>query len=296
MRDNIYLYAVASNLFFALGSQVFAYYSRKFSSLWMNFFKATIAIFCFSLTLVWLGEFSLISLTPMLVFLTSGFIGLGMGDVFLLNGFAKIGPGRTMVLFSFQPLIIGILSYFLFDQSVDERKLVAIFFFLACIIIFAMESFRATKKWDLSGILYAFIGMTVDAIGILLTRYAFDYDSSITAWQGNFYRTSGAILFFILLINFKPINLVQNFKSLHLGSKSIVIIGAILGTFLSLGCYLIAIQQANLATLTALSINATIFASLFECIIYKKWPSRYLIISFIFFFGGMNYLLDLNLF
>ena len=84
MRDVIYL-ALGANLCFAIASQIFTYFSRVISAIWMNCFKALIALFAFGaylfITQSWVGA-DLYS--GGLLFL-SGFLGLAIGDVFLLK-------------------------------------------------------------------------------------------------------------------------------------------------------------------------------------------------------------------
>lgn len=291
MQNNVYLYVLAANFCFALGSQVFTHYTRKISSTWMNFAKASIASILFAITISILGEWHSLSFMWFSVFFLSGLIGLGTGDIFLLKAFAELGPGRTLMLFSFQPLYLGVLSYFLFDQVVDSQKFWAILFFIACLLIFSLENFKKEKSWQLKGMLFALLGIFLDGTGVIITRYAFDHNPTVTALEGNFYRTLGAITVFIVISFFKPVRLVGYFKELNWRSRGMVVLGAILGTYLSLAFYLKAIQIGHLASLSGLAITGTIFSSVFECIWERKWPSYYLVGAFIMFGIGMFFLL-----
>ncbi len=132
--------------------------------------------------------------------------------------------------------------------------------------------------------------MTLDALGLIVTRYNFDQNPSITAMEGNFYRCFGAILFFIVLSQIRPINFISLWKKQTLKGKTTIIIGSIFGTFLSLGLYLKAIQSAHLASLSGVAITGAIFSATLECIINKKWPSKYLLMAFGFFIIGMNFI------
>ena len=289
--NSYYVYALAANLSFALGSQIFTHYSRKFSSAWMNAAKAGFALIAFGITVHFFIGWRPLEFSFLLPFLFSGIIGLGLGDVFLLKSFSEMGPGRTMILFGFQPLIIGLLSYFVFGQEIDLKKLWAIVFFISCIFTFSFESFRKDRKWQIRGILIAMTGMLLDAIGTIITRYTFDHHPQISSLEGNFYRTFGAVGFFVLFSYIRPYYFLDNLKKLNFNSKMMVILGAFLGTYLALGFYLKAIQGGHLAIITSISITGTLFASLFECVIHKKWPSIYLFAAFGLFFIGMKILL-----
>lgn len=288
--EEIYLYGLGANLSFALGSQIFTIYSRKISSAWMNCFKALIGLLGFGLFVTFFSTWHTISFKYFFLFFTSGFMGLGIGDIFLLKAFSKMGPGRTLMLFGFQPLIIGVLSYFVFGQALDAMKFWAILFFILCLGTFSFESFKKSGHWELSAILIAFIGMFLDAIGVIITRYSFDHNPLISAMEGNFHRCIGAVSVFILLSLIKPFNFIGKWKEQRSFDKKMLIIGSLLGTFLSLALYLKAMQSAHLASLSGIAITGTIFSSLFECIIEKRWPSRYLLFAFLFFLCGMKLL------
>ena len=288
---NAYILTLLANLCFALGSQFFTHYSRKFSSTWMNTFKALVAAFCFFITISVTTGFHSITVINIAWFFLSGFIGLGIGDIFLLKAFEKIGPGRTMVIFGFHPVIVGIFSYFLLAQSIDTNKFIGIIFFICCLIIFSYESFKKSGKWEVMGLVFAFLGMCLDAIGVLITRYAFDINSEITPFEGNLYRCLGALFSYLIIRGFAPFEFRSRFKSLTNKSKFYVFLGAIFGTFISLSLYLKAIQTASdLAIISAISITSVIFSSMFECIWDKKWPSKYLILAFVFFLAGMKFI------
>jgi drug/metabolite transporter (DMT)-like permease len=288
---NPYVLTIFANFSFALGSQFFTHYTRKFSSTWMNTFKAMVAAICFLLTILVTGGFSVASVPNFLWFFVSGFIALGFGDIFLLMAFGKIGPGRTMVLFGFHPVVVGVISFFLFGQSVDTTKLWGIAFFIGCLLTFSYESFKLHGKWEISGLFYAFLGMFLDAVGVIITRYAFDFNTDVGQFEGNFYRCVGALCCYFLVRKFRPFSFRQNLKKLNRKSLFYVTLGAFFGTYLSLACYLQAIKTANLASVTAISITSVIFSASIECIWERKLPTKYLWISLIWFAIGMKLLL-----
>lgn len=289
--DKVYIYALAANLSFAIGVQFFTHYARRISSLWVNCFKGAVAAALFALTICFQGGFHHVSLSCAALFGFSGMIGLGLADVFLIKSFSLMGPGRTMLLFGFQPLVIGVLSYFAFGQLVDVRQFTAIFFFIICLFIFSLESFRKNGHWNVKASLFALAGITLDGLGVLITRYAFDSSPGIGTTEGNFYRAAGALLLFAALSYVRPFHFFE--KLGKLGAKNImwITIGSVAGTYLSLMFYLTAIRYAGaLATVAGIAITGTIFSSAFECVFERKLPSGYLVVSFGFFLAGMSFL------
>lgn len=292
MDSTVYLFALMANICFALGSQGFTFFSRKISSSWMNWLKCSVALFAFGVYLLITNQFGEISLKAFLLLFFSGFLALGAGDIFLLKAFSDLGPGRTLTLFSFQPLFLGIAGFYIFDQAIDTQKLWAIIFFIICIVIYSLEKYRKDGHWNFKYMLMAFIGMGLDAFGVIVSRYVFDQNVNLTPMEGNFYRCIGAVSVFVLLRYIRGIKLIEPFKALPKKEKLLALGASFIGTFLSLSFYLTALRMAHLGSLSGIAITGTIFASLFECILEKKLPSRYLMVSFISFLIGMKILLS----
>jgi len=288
--NTVYLLALGANFGFALASQAYTHFSRKVSSAWMSFAKTLGAFFLFFAFILLFGEFHTISNSSIGLFFLSGLLGLGAGDWFLLKAYALMGPGRTLMLYAFQPIFIGVIAYYLLGQQTGPHNIWAILFFLFCLFTFSLEAFKKKGHWEIKGILLALTAIFFDGIGVLITRYAFDQNPSVSSFEGNFYRCVGAILFFSTWTLVRSIGLKKNFLSQDKKSKFLLMGAVFLGTFLSLALYLQAIKMANLASLSGIAITSTIFANLFECIIEKKWPSKYLLVAFLFFLMGMNLL------
>ncbi|MDA8132936.1 MAG: EamA family transporter [Elusimicrobia bacterium] len=290
--ETAYIYALAANLSFAIGVQFFTHYARRISSLWVNCFKAAVAAFLFLGTILIEGGFHAIDPGMASLFLLSGMIGLGLGDIYILKAFSMMGPGRTMMVFGFQPLLIGVVSYFAFGQAIDPDKLFAIFFFVVCLYIFSLESFKKHGHWNMKATLFAMGGMALDGCGVLLTRYAFNNSPGIGTTEGNFYRAAGALLLFAAMSSVKPFHFVEKLKGLGRDGLLWITLGSVAGTYLSLMFYLSAVRySAALAAVTGIAITGTLFSSAFECVVERKLPSRYLVVAFAFFLGGMAFLL-----
>jgi drug/metabolite transporter (DMT)-like permease len=288
---DIIAYALGANFSFALGSIFFTHYSRSLGAHWTNWFKALVAALSFGLYLSITQTWGIPYSREVVFLLVSGFIGLGMGDVFILKAFSQMGPGRTMILFSFQPLVMALFAFIQLGQTLVGYKAIAILFLGLCVFIINIEAFRQRGHWEIKGVIFAFMGMLLDAFGIILTRQAFD-GSEIDAFNANFIRCIGALCFFGVWSLFKPLQLLSKVKELKGIDLTRIIFGSWLGTFLALSLYLTAIKSAHLASLTALSVSGTIFSNGLECLYLKKWPSRYLLLALISFGLGMRFLLS----
>jgi len=289
--EKVYIYALAANLSFAVGVQLFTHYARRTSSLWVNCFKAAVAAALFAVTVAAQGGFHAVGYGSAALFFCSGMLGLGLADILLVKAFSLMGPGRTMMIFGFQPLVIGVMSYFAFGQAVDAGKIYAILFFIACLFIFSLETYTKQGHWNTRASLFALGGISLDALGVMITRYAFNNSPGISTTEGNFYRAAGALLLFAALSRIKPFRFFGRMKTL--GAKNLlwITLGSAAGTYLSLLFYLNAVRYSStLAAVSGIAITGTLFASVFECLAERKAPSGYLLVSFSFFLGGMRFL------
>jgi drug/metabolite transporter (DMT)-like permease len=299
MNPTAIFLGLSANFCFSLASQIFTYYSRKISVNFVNEFKALVAFACFVLYVA-LNTFisgqsfpTLPNLTLITLLMTSGFLGLGVGDIFLLQAYSRIGPGRTLMLFGFQPLVIGFASFLLFDQYLNQTKFYAILSFMCCVGIFSLESFKRSGHWEVRGLVMALLGVFFDAAGVLMSRWCFNQDANLSPFMANMWRCLGALLYFRLYaLKMGKTTPIAIWGALPKKDRLLMILAPVLGAFLSLTLYYKALQFAHLATLSGLAITGTVLSAVFECALEKKWPSRYLIGAFAFFLIGMAILLD----
>ena len=289
-----YIFALSSNLCFATASLVYTHYSKKLSVNWMNCFKATLAFVCTTILILILGQSSNLAEIPLMsaaLFFLSGVVGLMIGDIFLLQAFTILGPGRSLLLFGFQPVILGISAYFLFQQQIYSKHIFALLCFILCLFVFSLEQKRKQGSWGLSALALALIAVSLDSLGILLTKEAFSIDAKISGFTANFYRNLGAMTGFAVLSFFRPFHFFKTWKDLSKKSKTYISVGSFAGTFLSLNLYLIAVKFGHIASISGIAITSPIIASILERIVNKHKFSNYLFVAFACFAVGISILL-----
>lgn len=285
-----YLFALGSNLTFSFSTIIYTSFSKSVSVLWMNAYKTAIALVCAFLWLTLSGNWARVPTESLVAFMVSGFVALNIGDLFLLAAFTRIGPGRTMMLWGFEPLFLGLAGSLLFGQAFIVERLFALVFFFGCLFIISHEKFKQEGHWEVRGLVYALIGMSLDATGIVLTRYGYDHMTG-DVMNGHFYRCLGSVLGFVIISFFKPIDLKANFLRLTNKQRGMATFGGFLGTFVALWFYLSAIRIGHLQTIAAISITSPVFSTIFESIYLNQKPTPKLLIAFIFFLIGFMILL-----
>lgn len=282
------LAAAAASLCFSSASVLFARYTRLLSSVWMNTVKALVCWTALAVTVLLFGLWSVPAPASITGLAISGALGLGIGDLFLLSAFARLGASRTLMLFGFQPVLVGVGAALLFHQPVEPARAMGILFFILCLFLLSFERYKKDGHWELTGLLFALLGVVLDNVGVLMTRWSFEQSPELNPFTANLFRTSGALAVFALYSLFRPLGLREGFTRLPRTDRGLVVLASFCGSFLSLGFYLHAVKTGHLASISGLTLSGPLFAALIECLIQKKWPSPYLIAGLSCLFAGMG--------
>jgi drug/metabolite transporter (DMT)-like permease len=270
---------------------IFSLYARRFSSTWINQVKVTVAFFAFLLAMLFTEEIASLNMTAISLLMLSGFIGLCIGDIFLFRAFTTLGPGRSLVLFSFQPLMLGLYGYFFLGQIFTANQTLAVICMIICVFIFMLERNKLTGSWDFKSFMWAFLGISLDAMGVMLTRSAYEVTPDLDTFQVNVIRCLGALIGFLLLNPKSYVSLTRDIWALRKREITLLFGASICGTFISLGLYLAAVKHAHMGTLTAISITGPVWVALLESLYNRKLPNIYLLGAFAFFFTGFYLML-----
>lgn len=291
MAHSVYIYALLATLCFSSASILFTEFAHRTSATWVNYCKALVAAICCFITLQFFMGWQPVTSYAIMLFLVSGVIGLTIGDFFMVRAFQSIGPGRTLLLYGFQPLLVGVASYYLFGQTISPYKLIAILFLVGCLVTFSYERFKQSGSWEFKGFLMALSFIVLDSVGLIMARIGFDENPGMNPLQAHFVRCFGAVFGFWVQGFFKPFHFVKIFKTLTTKARWTILAGSFFGTFLSLSLFYKAVQIGHLASVTSVSITAPFFATLIESIYHKKFPSKYLIFALIQFVIGFYILM-----
>jgi threonine/homoserine efflux transporter RhtA len=285
-----YFFAILSNLCFGTASIRFSQLAKRFSSAWMNQVKVTIAFFGFVAAFFAFETYVPLNGSAFFALFGSGIIGLFLGDWFLFQAFAHLGATRTLVIYSFQPFLIALYGFFFLNQHLNHYQILAILCMIGCVFTFLLERTKQVGHWDLKYFSFAFLGIFFDALGVVLSRQAYEQFPDLGSFQANGLRATGAVIAFILFQPSSIKKILFDFKKLGNSLRFQAVGASLLGTFLSLSLYLHALKTAHVASLTAISITGPLWVSLIEHGREKKWPSHYLWIAFGFFIIGFLFL------
>jgi drug/metabolite transporter (DMT)-like permease len=284
-------YALGATLCFAYSSTIFTEFARKISPFWMNSFKAFIALAAFWFTIFLTGAWITPSWTSVFTLISSGCIGLMIGDIFMLHAMKDLGASRMLMIFGLQPFFLGVSGYFLFDQQFYLLNFIGVLFMLGCLYTISLESYKNSGSWQVRGMTLGLIAIILDAIGILLTKHSFNISPGISSAQVNAIRCLGAVFgFFIINWFYYPkaerIEFLPTWSLLSRNEKIRILLASIGGTYFSLMLYLTAISKGQLSIVSSVSVTGPMFAEVFDCVRRRKLPNRYVFVAFIFFLSG----------
>ncbi len=295
-QHGAYFLALISAILFSGASVIFARFSVSHSSLWMNLMKNMVALVAFlvatviSLLFGW-ESLSSLGAASILFFFLSGFLGLGIGDWFLFRGYQRIGSARTIMVFSLSPLFLTLEGRLLFGQHLNLGQGAAIFLMMACVWTISFEKFRSDGHWEWRGIAFAFVGVFLDNVGIVLSRQAFDLSPGSTAFSANAIRCVGSVLPLLVWGFLRGEKVFFRFRELRWPDRSLVVFASFMGSFLSLSLWLTALKIGHIGGLAGVGSFNPIAASLWEWALLRKRPSLYLLVALALFLSGFFLLL-----
>lgn len=228
---------------------------------------------------------------PVLYFFLSGFLGLGIGDYFLFRGYQRLGSARTIMVFSLSPLFLTLEGFFVFGQPLNFGQGIGIFLMMACVWTVSFEKFRSDGHWEWQGIVFAFVGVLLDNIGVVLSRQGFDLSPGTTAVTANVIRCVGSVIPLLTWAFFRGEKVFFHFGRLEWRDRALVVFSAFMGSFLSLTCWLTALKIGHIGGLAGVGSFNPIAASLWEWLLLRKRPSAYLIVALMLFLSGFFLLL-----
>jgi uncharacterized membrane protein len=285
-------FALGATLCFAYASTIFTEFSRNVSPIWMNAFKAFVACFSFWVTVIAFKSWITPPIETLLALFCSGALALMIGDIFMLHAMKDLGASRMLMIFGLQPFVLGLAGTIFFAQSFVKASLVGAVLMLLCLYTISLESFKKNGHWQARGMFLGLIAVLLDAVGIVLTRFGFDSTPGMSSAQGNAIRCLGAVSAFFLLNHFyyrqkeRKISLTAPWSDFSKAQKMRVLLGSLMGTYISLMLYLVAVSKGQLSVVSSVAVTGPMFAGLFECVRNRKWPSIYLLAAFTFFIAG----------
>lgn len=272
------VFALLSNLAFSSASLVYTTYSQKFSSLWMNTVKTGVAFLATLVVVPLWWPLTGVPLEVVLWLMVSGFVGLMLGDWFLLRAFASLGASPALMLFAFQPLMLAAWERELFDYALSGVQLAAMGCLVGCVFLFSRDQKKRTDSWNFFGFALGLAAVILDALGIVISKWAFEIEPDLAPGESHLYRCFGALVGFALAWKLTPqgMGFKKPFQILSRRSLRWVLVASLLGTFVSLLFYLWALKLGEMSLVSSVAVTGPLFAAALEHTLRRQWPTVYM--------------------
>ncbi len=287
------LYALGSNISFASASIYFTKFGLKSGPAWMNYYKSIIAFSAFLFLNLILGSQFQINSESFWLLCISGILGLTIGDIFLIRAFTELGSGRVLMIFGFEPLMLGIFGFFMFGESLTVSQILAILFLVLCLLSFSWESKKHQGHWGIRGLIFALVGVGLDISGVVLTKKAMNLSPQMGVFELNLVRTGVTALSFWLwsMLPRTKLSIGSELKRYSKRELIEVTIASFMGTFMSLSFYMQAVKLGPIATVSAIAGTSPLFATTFEIIRGTRKATPQLLLAIVCFISGVGLLI-----
>lgn len=196
------LAALAAAALWAISSAIYSLLGQKIPPLSLNFLKGLVAIALLGFTLG-LSQRSLGNVDRISVFtlLTSGAIGIGIGDTAYFAALNRLGPRKTLLLETLAPPISAILAMVFLGESLKIQAYCGILLTILGVAWVISERTIETgerSNWR-TGIFWGLVAAISQAGGAVLSRHALLESGMSSLWSTLFRLLAGTGIVFAIM-------------------------------------------------------------------------------------------------
>ena len=198
--------ALTAAFLWAASTEVFGQLGKQIPPLFLNFFKALMAIALILLTLIFKPEgFQNISAKPVILLLLSGLIGLGLGDTAYFLALNRLGARRTLLIETLAPALTALGALVFLGEDLNPIAWIGILLTVLGVAWVIAERTPSIKlafvdpSNHLWGMGWGLCAAFAQATGAILSRAAL-VQSSISPLWSSLLRLLAAIALVGLLI------------------------------------------------------------------------------------------------
>ena len=216
----------------ALASVIFRRIGLKIHPLTLNLYKGLVAMSGLILILLISdGLLADVSALSYILLLTSGIIGIGVGDSAFFAALNRLGERQTVLISeTMAPLITIVLAGWVFAEHLSFAALLGLAAIIGGIFIVVSEKPQNGNRaeHDVRGLIYGFTAAVCQAIGGILSKAVFNMHDVSPLWSA-MVRLAGGILFLIIFIPLSGQNFIPK-NSRTLNVWKFILIASVIGT------------------------------------------------------------------
>lgn len=251
-----FLWAVATVMFGRLG--------KLLSPFVLNFAKGSLALGLLTITLLLLQRPPTgVDALALLILVTSGIIGIGLGDTCYFAAINHLGPRRALLLGTLAPPMAALLALVVLGEVISARAWLGIGLTVLGVVWVISERLPASVDVtaappSLRGILWGVLAALGQAIGALLSRAALA-DTAIDPWWSSLLRLGGGWVIILALLRWRGPVVPQMAPLRSPRTLGVVLVAAFLGTYLAIYLQQTALKYAATGIAQALTSTSPLF-------------------------------------
>lgn len=266
--------ALTAALLWSNASIIFTAATIKLGPIQLNVDRMALATLLLAITIMILGLSYSVTSYQLLMLTLSGIVGLVVGDSFLFKSFSAIGPRMTMLVYSVNPAIAGILAYFVLGEVMSTYAIIGIVVTLCGIFIVIIDRKPSTgnRRFQMTakGLMYALLGAAGQGIGLILAKMAYS-DGDIHSITATFVRIASSVVFLLPAAFFigrykNPVKLYSRDKK----TFGLVALGSVIGPYLGITLSFIALTNTQVGIAATLMSTVPIMILPVTYIFYKE--------------------------
>ncbi len=256
--------AILAALLWAIASSIFERAGKKISAIELNLIKGILALVFIGISLLITGEaFDNINLKSALLLMTSGIIGVGIGDTAYFKSLDALGARKALMIGSVSPALTAIIAMFFLDEILSPIAWIGVIVTIAGVTWVISEQTGNNNHHDkrhiVQGILFGLVATLGQSIGAVLSRSVLS-QTAVSPLQSNLLRLSAGVVFLTAWITISKIR-VGGWMKLE---KPRVTAGQLLsatflGTFLGMWMQQIAFKLSQVGIAQTLSSTSPLF-------------------------------------
>ncbi len=195
--------------------------------------------------------------------LTSGAIGLALGDIFLFGSYRYIGPRLGMLLMVCAPLFSALLAWLFLGEGSTPTQLVGMGITLGGVAWVISDRNSVTARPEYTnyglGVLFGFLAAAGQGIGAFMTRLAFE-TGDISALNATLVRIIGGIGAMLVILLFYR-ELTWSYKVLYRERRAslLLLVTVFFGPFIGVWLSSVAFKTTHLGVASTLLALPPVF-------------------------------------
>ncbi|MEM5775483.1 MAG: DMT family transporter, partial [Anaerolineaceae bacterium] len=247
-----------------VASSIFERAGKKIVPVELNLIKGILALVFIGFSLWITGEaFENISLKSALLLMTSGIIGIGVGDTAYFRSLDALGARKALLIGSVSPAVTTIIAMIFLNETLSVQAWIGIVVTIAGITWVISEQASNNNHQDrrhvVQGVLFGLIATLGQSIGAVLSRSVLS-QTEVSPLQSNLLRLSAGVIFLTIWIIVSKIRIGGWTKLEKPRATAAQLVSAtFLGTFLGMWSQQIAFKLTQVGIAQTLSSTSPLF-------------------------------------